>query len=171
MGPRALCGFAQRRAREGSKWERPGRSEPEARVGVEPRSRAGQRAKARAVGIVEKPWRRAPRPSLTPGSQPHRSASHLPIPGGPRAFHQHADDRLLTLAAGAPVCADEAVRTETEEGPVAVEALAARSAVLLAHTLVHICGQMSRWCLPVSPPGRARCRETLRPTPSPAGET
>ena len=56
--------------------------------------------------------------------------------------------RFLTLAAGAPVRADEAVGTEAEEGPVAVETLAARCAVLLTHTLVHICGQMSRWCLP-----------------------
>lgn len=104
---------------------------------------------------MDRPWRRVPETlpdtwlptsSLSlPSSHPRWTASILSVrgmtPNGPCC-------RLLTLAAGAPVCTDKAVSTETEEGPVAVEALAARCAVLLAHTLVHICGQMSRWCLP-----------------------
>lgn len=38
-----------------------------------------------------------------------------------------------------PLCAGEAWCAETEEGPVAVEALATGCTVLLSHTLVHIC--------------------------------
>lgn len=54
----------------------------------------------------------------------------------------------LTLAAGAPLCTGKARCAETEEGPVAVETLAAGCAVLLLHTLVHVCRE--KWVL-VSP--------------------
>lgn len=99
-----------------------------------------------------------------PSSHPRWTAS---VPSVRRMTSNAPCRRLLTLAAGAPVCADEAVRTETEEGPVAVEALAARCAVLVARTLVHICGQMSRWCLPVSPPGRG-CSRGVRDVGKPS---
>lgn len=66
---------------------------------------------------------------------------------------------LLTLAAGAPLCAGEAWCAETEEGPVAVEALATGCTVLLSHTLVHICRRRQA----VASPGRVT---TSPPTPT-----
>lgn len=73
---------------------------------------------------------------------------------------------MLTLAAGAPVCAGKARGAETEEGAVAVETLAPWRAVLFSHTLVHVCREkvgrgVSQECFPLP----------THSAPVPGGET
>lgn len=99
----------------------------------------GFRGHLSVVDIAERPCWKTLSAFLTPGSL---SSLSLPPPGAlyvPAAGEWTWPSWLLTLAAGAPLCAGKAWCAETEEGPVAVEALATGCTVLLSHTLVHIC--------------------------------